>query len=177
MSKILSWGECQPYARKYGDDGAKGTSWIKFDIPVSDSTSLETTEGDKTEATVEGGEIEAVRRAKNKYVLAFEERMGKGYIYKLSDKDGIVEGEYEVVLIPKENASAPALYIPKAYASVTDSYTSADGTKIKYSFDALKNGLGFGQVVWGTAEKDSDSVTSFKAYKDAASTNLITGGE
>ncbi len=173
MSKILAWGECQAYARKYSDDSTKGTTWTKFDIPVSDSTSLETTEGDKTEATVEGGEIEAVRRAKNKYTLSFEERVGKDYSYKLTDKDGIVEGEFEVVLVPKENAGAPTLYIPKAYASITDSYTSADGVKIKYSFDALKNDLSFGQVVWGTAVEGDNGVTSFTAFKDSTKKNLL----
>lgn len=175
MSKILSWGACQPYARKYGSDGAKGTEWVKFDVPAEDSTSLETTEGDKTEATVEGGDNEAVRRSKNKYALSFEERMGAGYKYKLDEADGIVDGEFEFLLVPTENENAPALYIPKASATVSDSYTSADGTKVKYTFDALKNDGAYGQVVWGTATITGGNPTKFEALKDTSEskTNLL----
>lgn len=175
MSKILSWGACQPYARKYGSDGSKGAEWVKFDVPVEDSTSLDTTEGDKTEATVEGGDNEAVRRSKNKYALSFEERMGAGYKYKFPESDGIVDGEFEFLLVPTENEGAPSLYLPKASATVSDSYTSADGAKIKYTFDALKNDAGYGQVVWGTATIADGKPTKFEALKDEKETkdNLL----
>lgn len=175
MSKILSWGACQPYARKYSSDGTKGTDWITFDVPAEDSTSLETTEGDKTEATVEGGDNEAVRRSKNKYALSFEERMGKGYQYKVNETDGIVDGEYEFLLVPTENDGAPALYIPKSSATVSDSYTSADGTKVKYNFDALKNDTDYGQVIWGAATVVGGKPTKFEAIKDENETkaNLL----
>lgn len=178
MSKILNWGECLVLARKYADNGSKGSAWTAFDTPVESSTTLETTEGDKTEATVEGGDNEAVRRAKNKYALSLEERMGAGYTYKLDDEDGVIDGEYEVLVVPKEYATAPSMYIPKASASVSDSYNSADGTKLKYTFDALKNDLTsenkkLGQVIWGTVTISGNDPTSFTAFKDTKNTNLL----
>ena len=176
MSKILSWGQCDIFVRKYNGT-SKGSAWLKFDTPVQDSTSLETTEGDKTEAKVEGGENEAVRHAKNTYALRWEERIGAGHQDTVEDLDGIIAGEFEVLLFPTENPSAPALYIPIADGSATDSYTSADGTKKAYTFDAVKNSVkvgesgsqkDLGQVAWGTATLDPSSglPTSFTAFKD-----------
>lgn len=178
MSKILNWGECAVFARKYNGD-TKGSEWIAFDTPVESSTTLETTEGEKTEATVEGGDNEAVRRAKNKYALSLEERMGAGYKYKLDDEDGVIDGEFEVLVVPKEYATAPSMYIAKASAAVSDSYNSGDGTKLKYTFDALKNNLTadskkLGQVIWGTATLTSNKPSKFVAFKDSKSTDLLS---
>lgn len=184
MSKILSWGAVDIYARKYNGSSV-GSTWVKFDAAVEGSVSLETTEGDKTEAKVEGGELEAVRRSRSTYALSLQERIGAGFTYAIDDTDGIIDGEWEVVLKPTENATAPAMYIPKATASASDSYSSADGTIHTTKFDALKNtvkvgpsGSQFdaGQVIWGECTITTDAPTAFYAYKDTASSkaNLIT---
>lgn len=185
MSKILSWGQCDVFVRQYNGT-SKGSTWVAFDTPVEDSTSLETTEGDKTEAKVEGGENEAVRKAKNTYALTFEQRIGAGHTDKIPDTDGVITGEFEVLLFPTENPIAPALYIPVSSGSATDTYTSADGTKKAYTFDALKNTvkvgatgskINLGQIAWGTATLDGTTglPISFTAYKDPQTTkeNLL----
>lgn len=181
MSKILNWGECFVFVRKYTKENKRGDKWTVFDTPVENSTSLETTEGNKTEATVEGGSNEAVRRAKNKYALSFEERMGANYEYKITDDDGVIDGEFEVLVAPKEYVTAPSMYIPRSTAAVSDSYSSADGTKLKYTFDALKNDLkagsvNAGQVVWGTVTLSEGVPETFEAFKDKTEpkANMLT---
>lgn len=184
MSKILSWGACDIYARKY-NGSSKGSTWIKFDAAVEGSVQLETTEGDKTEAKVEGGENEAVRRSRNTYSLSLQERIGAGFTYAIDDVDGIIDGEWEVLLKPTENTTAPALYIPKASATASDNYTSADGASHTTRFDALKNNVTVGatgsevqvgQIVWGDATITSGSPSSFTAFKDpeTTKTNLLS---
>jgi hypothetical protein len=164
----LAWGACSGFARKYADDGTKGTEWVKFTTIVEDSATLDTTEGDKTEATIEGGDVEAVRYTKNKYALSFEERMGSKHSNKLSAVDGVVSGTYEFVLIPTENANAPGIYIPRANAAVSESYTAADGIKEKYTFDALKNDLGskYGKVIFGIGTLTGGAPASFCSFDD-----------
>lgn len=188
MSKILGWGECNIFTRKYSGS-SKGSTWVKWDLPVEGSTTLDTTEGQKTEAKTEGGENEAVRKAKNTYALSFEVRVGGGFSYKENDNDGVIDGEFEVIVIPTESASAPALYIEKATASATGSYNSADGIKQKYTFNALKNNtkvgansnIPIGQVTFGTytlvaaGETGAGNPATFTAFKDDATTktNLL----
>lgn len=187
MSKILSWGQCDIFVRQYNGT-SKGSTWLKFDTPVEGSTSLETSEGDKTEAKVEGGENEAVRHAKSTYALKWEERIGAGHTDTVEDLDGIIAGEFEVLLFPTENPTAPALYIPVADGSATDSYTSADGTKKAYTFDAVKNSVkvgatgakkDLGQVAWGSATLDGTTglPTAFYAFKDPQTTKENLLGE
>ena len=188
MSKILAWGECKVFTRKYSGSN-KGSSWVDWGLPVEGSTTLDTTEGSKIEAKTEGGENEAVRRAKNTYALSFELRVGGDFAYKEVDNDGIIDGEFEVLVIPIESASAPALYIAKATASATGTYNSSDGIKQKYTFDALKNGvkvgtnsnIEIGQVTFGNytlvaaGETNAGKPDTFTAFKDDASTktNLL----
>ena len=183
MSKILGWGECNVFTRKY-NGSLVGSSWDKWDLPVEGSTTLDTTEGQKTEAKTEGGENEAVRKAKNTYTLSFEVRVGGDFTYNVVDNDGIIDGEFEVLVIPTENVEAPALYINRASAAATGTYNSADGIKQKYTFDALKNNVKvgtnsdkpIGQVTFGNYVLNAQGMPiSFTAFKDDATTktNLL----
>ncbi len=168
----LSWGACKGYARKYNGT-AKGTEWIKFETIVEGSTNLDVTEGDKTEATIEGGEVEAVRRAKNKYAIVFEERVGNGHVNKLDAVDGVVDGTFEFVIVPTESTGAAAIYLPKCNASVLESYTSEEGIKEQYTFSALKNdvtdtkGKELGQAILGIATLTAGVPSAFNPFQDS----------
>lgn len=62
----ISWGRPKIEVKKVGE-----SEWKVFATPVEDSTQLETTQGDKLEAKIEGGENEAVRYKSNTYQLTF----------------------------------------------------------------------------------------------------------
>lgn len=182
MSKVLAWGECNIFTRKY-NGATKGTAWKKWAIPAEGSTTLTTTEGQKTEAKVEGGENEAVRKAKNTYALVFDIRIGANHTFEVDDVDGVIDGEYEVIVQATENADAPALYMAKANLSSATDYNSTDGGKTSYTADALKNQKevttsegkkALGQVAWGEVALGEDGMPStFKPYRDTQKADVL----
>lgn len=135
---VLSWGLPRIIIRKVGTE-----KFIELYHPAEGTTELTTSKGDKTEAKIEGGENEAVRYGKSTYLLATTLRLGTndGVVRPkiVEDKDGIIEGEYEVWLQP-EDKTAPGLHFFKSTMSVEDTWTAADGGQWVYNFDALSDG-------------------------------------
>lgn len=132
---VLGWGKCRVFAKDLDDTSAK---WFEFPTPVENSTTLETTKGDKQEAKVEGGENEDVRYAKSTYVLNANIRAAKGRVKPIKDVDGIVAHNYAVAVQP-EDPEAIGIFIPKAKPSVEDTWSTEEGGIWNYAFDALKN--------------------------------------
>lgn len=167
---ILSWGQPGLYIGKLKGKAITETEnlatdqttiqedkYIKLPIPAEDSTQLTTNKGDKKEAKVEGGENEAVRYGKNTYALTFNIRAAAGRKKPIDDSDGIIDGEFSLILVP-ENPEAPALKIDRGTLSLEDTWTSEDGGIWAYTLDALKPDEG-DQVKWGKATVSEDAVT------------------
>lgn len=149
---IPSWGKCRLLVKKIGEEVAK---LIEFYTPVENSTQLTTTKGDKKEAKIEGGEVEAVKYNKNTYSLAAQIRIGleNGKMVRnkpIEDSDGVIDGEYELWLQP-ENPDGLGMHMANCHLSVEDSFTTEDGILLTYTFDALKT-TGHDQVEWGKVE-------------------------
>jgi len=113
--------------------------WQQLSTPVEDSTNLTGTQGDKTEATIEGGEAEATKFAAATFELAMNVRMAlDSNVYRRLPKPFYKETtgnnaykEYTtsnvaVLLIPEEE-NAPGFYCPDCSVSVMETYTAADG--------------------------------------------------
>lgn len=140
MSKgILSWGKPRIFVKKLDSAGESTYQYRELPTPVDDSTNLETTEGDKTEAKIEGGEVEAVRYDKSTYKLTMQFRMKVGSKMPFENSDGVVTDNYEVVLAP-EHAEAFGLQMKEAHVSIKSSFTTNDGVLVDVSFDALTQG-------------------------------------
>lgn len=142
---IVNWGKPRIF---YKDLDTTGADWEEMPTPVEDSTELTTTEGDKLEAKIEGGENEDVRIKKSTYELDFSVRKTKGRSAPISSTDGVVEHNYALMLQP-EDPTCVGFSIEKATVSVLDTYTAADGSAWQYKFSALKPESG-AQVKWGT---------------------------
>ena len=142
---ILSWGKPRIFVKALVNGG------VLRELPtaVEGSVNLETTEGDKTEAKVEGGEIEAVRYNKSTYKLSMQIRMKAGSKMPFANQDGLVNDNYEVTLAP-ENVEAYGFRMNEAKVSVKTSFTTADGILVDVAFDALKNQAGDPQCEFGT---------------------------
>lgn len=132
----LSWGKPRIFASKL-DTAGKPTTWFEFATPVEGSTTLETTEGDKKEAKIEGGENEAVKYNKSTYSLEFEVREAVGRDQPLTNSDGVIEGEYALHIQP-EAATAKGIKFDRGVFSVQTQFGSEDGIVYHYKFDALK---------------------------------------
>ena len=155
---LLGWGKCRLFIKDLDAESAK---WEELPTPVENSTTLETSKGDKQEAKVEGGENEDVRYAKSTYVLNANIRAAKGRKKPIQDSDGIIAHNYAVAVQP-EDPEAVGIYIPKAKPSVEDTWSTEEGGIWNYAFDALKN-EGTTQVQMGvvsvTGSDDSLEVT------------------
>lgn len=131
----IGWGRPTIKVKKAG-----ATSYSELPTPIDGSTSLETTQGEKMEAKIEGGDNEAVKYKANTYELSFQIRYAPEKETKLaviSDTDGVVDDEFEVQVIP-ENGDAIGVQIDRASVNVQTSYNSTDGVVKTYTFSALK---------------------------------------
>lgn len=131
----IGWGKPTIKVKK-----VSGASFSELPTPIDGSTSLETTQGEKMEAKIEGGDNEAVKYKANTYELSFQIRDAPEKAEKLaviSDIDGVVKDEFTVQVIP-ENEDAIGVQIDRASVNVQTSYNSTDGVVKTYTFSALK---------------------------------------
>lgn len=134
---MLSWGKCKVTLSPIEGTGATASEHV-FDDIVEDSTSLETTQGDKQEATIEGGEIEAVRYKANSYELAFQVRLKSDQIEPPIDGDeGVVAGEWTATITP-EATGAPMCTINRAAVNVQVSFSASEGFIATYTVSSLR---------------------------------------
>lgn len=136
---IISWGK--PTIEITAISGTGATTPGAVPTPVEDSSELTTEKGDKQEATIEGGEAEAVKYKASKYQFVFQIRHGKDRTLPIDGTDGVVPGEFKVKLTPEEDG-APGFIMQRAVCSYEDTYTAADGLIRTYTFDSLKPSSG-----------------------------------
>lgn len=141
---VIGWGKPRIFIK---DLDAAQPKWEELPTPIEDSTTLETTKGDKTEAKIEGGENEDVKYSKNTYMLNLSIRAAKGRKRPISDEDGVVAHNYAIALQP-EDPSVQGFTMEKSTVSVEDTFSTAEGGIWAYAFDALKPKTGK-QVKWG----------------------------
>lgn len=135
----IAWGKPKIWAAKL-TDGTAG-EWIELPTPAEGTTTLTPTKGDKKEAKIEGGENEAVKYNRNTYVLEFSIRLGSDREKPFEDEDGVIPGEYAIMLQP-EDPTVEGLKIDKCVISLEDSYSAEEGIMLKYSADVLKPATG-----------------------------------
>lgn len=133
----LDWGKV-----KVVIDKDKSESAITIEDVVDGSTSLQTTQGDKTEAKIEGGEVIATRYQRNKYSLQFQE-YGQPSI---EDLDGVVPGIHSVTLINCDSGEDKEVFTIQAVINVQPGYTSQYGTVTQYTCDAVRQQGG--SIIW-----------------------------
>lgn len=153
---VIGWGKPRIFKKRLDISDSK---WEEVPIPMEDSTTLETTKGDKTEAKLEGGSNEDVKYGANTYALSYTIRVAKGKVMPFEQNDGYVEGEYAVALQP-EDPQVPGIMIDKSVVSAEDGFSTTDGGTIVYTHDALKPTNG-NQVKWGVIQvTESDGTIS-----------------
>lgn len=135
---ILSWGKPKvEVTPSIGGEPGTGAVWDAFPEIKENTAKLTPTKGTKTEATQEGGETVDVRYAKNKFAFECEVFVKKGDTRPISDDDGLVVGDYALRLTPEDDETE-GFRIDCATVSVEESWSSADGKMLKYTFDVKK---------------------------------------
>jgi hypothetical protein len=115
--------------------GTIGT-YVAVNTPVQGSFAYNVEEGNKLEAFVEGGERIDTRRDANKYGFSFQVHLGEGFLKPIADVDGIISDDYAIRVTP-ENPRLSGFLMERAAVSVTESFTSEEGHRATYTFDAL----------------------------------------
>ena len=141
MEVNLSWGKPKIALGKRGANGANPTKWDVIDYVVEGTTELTVSKGDKREAKIEGGEVEAVRYTANTYELLFSVRLTTGRTLPFTDADGYVDGQYALVLQP-EDPTALGYQFDNVVLSTEDSFSAEDGMILKVTASILKPASG-----------------------------------
>lgn len=148
---VTTWGKPSIYVRNLSD---ATNNWKKLDTPKEDTTQLNPTKGDTTEAKEEGGGIVDSKTTKSTYELVYQEFIKKGLPQPFPTIDGIIEGNYAIAVQP-EDAENPGCYIGNSTVSVEESYSSADGALMQYTHKAL---VPEGDEVAKTTNKKGETV-------------------
>lgn len=120
---------------------------IALPTPEENSTELTVNQGDKQEAKIEGGEVEAVRYGANTSSLTFKIRKAAGRSFPLAIVNGKCEDEHIIELTP-EDTTAPGFTIARGIVSVMETYTAQEGAKWEVTVDALNPAAGGNAVEW-----------------------------
>lgn len=140
---VLSWGKPKVEFAKTEPATGLGpsgdTGWTPFGEIKEDSASLDVTEGERIEATEEGGGVVDARRKANKYVFVLELFVKKGDTRPIPDINGIIADNYAVRLTP-EDAECEGFLLDKTNVTVSERWTAAEGKILRYTFDAIKPG-------------------------------------
>ncbi len=155
----LAWGKNKHWLRKLSKETNNTNPWIPLFTPVEGTLQLNPTKGQKQEAKIEGGEMEAIKYAKNTQQVVFEIRQGNedGTPRKkpVDDIDGVVAGEYEYLCQP-ENPEVEGIKVDRCVVSCEDSLNMTDGGRWKYTIDVLKPKTG-NSVKWEVIEDPTAS--------------------
>lgn len=140
--KQLMWGKAPAAIAKKNADGTY-KEFKRLPECVENALQLTTTKGEKKEAKVEGGGVEAVKYSKNTYALAMSFRRGMvngkpiEFPFAEDEVDGVVAGSYYLRVQPEDKTSG-GLSVKEVIISTEDTYTSADGAIKVVTFDFIK---------------------------------------
>lgn len=136
------WGEALAATARKKTDGTY-EPFKRWPECVENALNLITTKGEKKEAKVEGGGVEAVKYAKNVYGLEMSFRRGlvngqpRTFPTDEVEIDGVVDGVYAFRVQPEDKTSG-GISVMEVIISTEDSYTAADGAIKKVTFDFIK---------------------------------------
>ncbi len=166
---VISWGKPQILVGAANPTiSTSNYNFYNLSTPVEDSTNLTATQGDKTEATIEGGEAEATKYKAATFELTMNVRMAKDRslpspMYSSTTDSGYAS-TVSVVLIP-EDPEAPGFYCPECSLSIIESYTSADGAMWEITLNPVRPSTGSLKAVnWRTLTATEGTSTNAGKY-------------
>lgn len=135
---ILSWGKPKVEIAPYVNGELPVTpTWTALPEIKQGTATLETEQGDKTEALDEAGDVVDVRFAKSKYTFSCSLYIKKNDTKPIEDSDGIITTNYAMRLTPEDSAAMGFMF-PKTNVSVQETWSSEEGGLWVYTFSAIK---------------------------------------
>lgn len=137
---VITWGKPEVEIGITAD-GSTATTFTELPEIKEDTALLTTEKGAKQEAIAEGGELVDVRYKKNKYTFTCDIFLKKGDTKPIVDADGVVSEKYSVRLTPEDD-TLQGWVMDNTSVSVEESWSSAEGTLWKYTFEGIKPNTG-----------------------------------
>lgn len=132
----ITWGKPLVEYGKHDTTGAT-TTWDVMPIQEEDTVNLSTEKGNAYELWGEGHELVARKVGASKFILELDIFIDKGEEKPIPDVDGVIEGTYGVRLTPEDDTLTGFL-MPACAVEVEETWSSAKGSMVKYTFTALK---------------------------------------
>lgn len=135
---VLSWGgPIVEFFKLVAGKITAGAVWSKMPEIKQGTAQLTTEAGEKTEAIDEFGNVVDTRTAKSKYTFECQIFVKKGDTRPIEDKDGVIVDNYAVRITP-EDPETEGFIMENTSVSVEETWSSADGKLLKYTFAGLK---------------------------------------
>lgn len=128
------------YCKSIG--GSPSGPWIEVDVPKEGSASLDTQEGNKTEAKDDGGKTVDSFTESGTSTLVFALFKKKGLALPFPDVDGVVSGEYAFRVKNATDPDAPAFQIDRASLSAKRQWSKTEAYRVEYTATALEPASG-----------------------------------
>lgn len=166
---VISWGKPQ-IAVGPANSLKTANAYALLPTPAEDTTQLTPTKGEKEEAKVEGGEVEAVKTKAGTTELVMKIRKAQGrtlpsVLLDANSDDGYTKNNVSVALQP-ENDAAPGFYSGEAAVSILDSYTAKEGAFWEITFNPVIPSTGAIKKIlsWGTVSMTEGTSSNAGKY-------------
>lgn len=139
---VLSWGKPTVEIVLSNAGAIPATPvWVALPDIKDGSSKLTPTKGTKLTATAEGGDLVDVRYPKNSFAFECEVFVKKGDTRPIADADGLIIPSYCIRLTPEDNTQEGWI-MENTSVSCDESWSSAEGKMLKYTFEGLKPATG-----------------------------------
>lgn len=138
---IITWGKPLVEFAKTEALGAEPDSWKKMPTQQEGTVQLTTNQGTPKELFGEGHELVARKSEKPTYQLVMDVFIDKGDERPIETEDGVVVDNYAVKLTP-EAAESKGFMFKNSQVEAEELWSSDEGTKVRYTFAALKPASG-----------------------------------
>lgn len=149
---IITWGKPKIEFAKVIPAGTQPTTFTLMPIQEENSVILSTNQATPAELWGEGHELVARKEMKPTYILTMDVFIANGEERPIPLVEGIVEDNYAVKLTP-EGTGKKGFLFKNSQVSAEESWSSAKGSMVRYTFTALKPTTGLMFTIgdtWGS---------------------------
>ncbi len=166
---VISWGKPKIVVGQM-NSLKTANAYALLPTPAEDSTQLTGQTGEKEEAKIEGGEVEAVKTKAGSSELVMKIRKAQGrqlpaVLLDASTDDGYTRQNISLCLQP-ENVNAPGFYCGEGSVTIIDTYTAKEGAFWEITFNPVLPSSGSinKKLSWGTVTLTEGTSTNAGKY-------------
>lgn len=137
MGKLTWGGPFVEFVKSVNGAPAQDAVWKAFPDIKQGTAQLTTEAGERVEALNEFGEVVDTRTAKSKYTFECQIFVKTGDKKPIEDEDGVILDNYALRLTPEDKRNT-GFRLDNCAVACEETWSSADGTLLKYTFTGLK---------------------------------------